>query len=161
MPPDARLRQILLPALLIAMAFVAVAACDSKAPSPSGPTNGHPATLSGTAWVVTAIGGATVPPDTQPTMSFNATTVRGSGGCNGFGGHYQYDPTTGELRFESVAMTQMACPGAARNQVEAALIGALAPPSFVVTIQPDGHLVFASAAGTRLDLVEVGPTVTD
>ena len=156
-----RLRPLLGLALLLALASVAVIACDSKTtPPPSGPASGHPSTLSGTSWVVTAIGGVKTPPETQPTIAFNATRTSGSSGCNSFGGSYRYDPSTGVLQLDQLFMTQIACAEGARNQVEAAFTRSFVR-SAVVSFAADGQLVLEGPAGTRLDLALVGPTVTD
>jgi heat shock protein HslJ len=151
--------------LLVAIAALALvlAACDADAPAPStgAPGVGHPATLAGTSWIVAAIGGAATPRDGQPSMGFDASSVKGSAGCNSFGGRYQYDAATGELRFEALGMTAMACAEPVRNEVERAFTLVLGQPGLVASFDADGHLVLASAAGGRLDLVAIGPTVTD
>jgi heat shock protein HslJ len=154
--------------LLLAIAALAIvlAACDAEAAPPStggigGGGGGHPATLAGTSWVVAAIGGAATPRDGQPSMGFDGSSVKGSAGCNSFGGRYQYDPATGELRFQELGMTAMACAEPLRNEVERAFTLVIGQPGLVASLDADGHLVLASAAGGRLDLVVVGPTVTD
>lgn len=141
-------------------AAVTIAACEGDAP-PAGPVDGHPVSLAGTSWVVTAIGGQATPRDRPPTIGFDATSANGSGGCNSFGGRYRYDPATGELRFEGLGMTAMACAERIRNEVETAFVGALGQPALVATVEPDGHLALTSPAGARIDLTVVGPTVTD
>jgi heat shock protein HslJ len=147
-------------ALLLTVA-IALVACDLGADSPPAPVDGHPATLAGTSWVVSAIGGVATPRDSMPTLTFDGSTVRGSGGCNSLGGSYRYQPATGELQFHDIGMTAMACAEPARNQVETAFTTAIGEPFLVATLQPDGHLVLASQGGARLDLDVVGPTVTD
>lgn len=147
-------------ALLLSVAFMLVA-CDVGTGSPPAPVDGHPATLAGTSWVVSAIGGVATPRDSMPTIAFDASTARGSGGCNSFGGSYRYQPATGELQFHDLGMTAMACAEPARNQVETAFMMAIGQPFLIATLQPDGHLVLASQGGARLDLDALGPAVTD
>lgn len=160
MPSQPRLRTFLV-VLLVALAVGTIAGCEAEAPPSDGPIDGHPGALAGTSWAVSAIGGVATARDAQPLIGFDATTAKGSGGCNSFGGRYDYDPATGELRFRDVGMTAMACVERGRNEVETAFIQALGQPVLVATFDPDGHLVLASPTGGRLDLVAVGPTVTD
>ena len=146
---------------LVVIAPVAVVGCDeSEAPPGSALPGSHPTTLAGTSWIVTQVGLLRPPRGTQPTMAFDATKVQGSAGCNQFGGRYRYEPSTGELRFDELGMTAMACAEPARNEVETAFVRSLGGP-LVATIQADGHLVLVGAAGARIDLDVVGPTVTD
>ena len=146
--------------LVAALALIlTVVACADEGP-PASPSGEHPATLDGSSWTVVAINGMATPRGAQPTMEFAAATVRGSGPCNHYGGSYRYDPTSGELRFDGLGMTAMACAEAARNQVETAFIQAVGQPVLVVTLQPDGHLVLLGSAGSRLDLVS-GLTIID
>jgi heat shock protein HslJ len=146
--------------LLLVLAAAAAAGCEGGGPAPS-PIDGHPTALAGTSWVVTGVGGVAPPRDGQPTIAFDATSVQGSGGCNHLGGKYRYDPSTGELRFQDLGMTAMACLERARNEAETRFVQALGQPFLIATLAPDGGLVLASPAGLRLDLALVGPTVTD
>jgi heat shock protein HslJ len=135
--------------------------CDSgSSPPGSGPVNGHPATLAGTSWIVAAVVGQAPPVrGSEPTIAFDGTQVRGSGGCNSFGGRYAYDPVTGQLRFDELGMTAMACAERPKNDYEAAFFQTLARAD-VATLGTDGGLTL-SGPGGRIDLVVVGPTVTD
>ncbi len=146
--------------LVLVLAAAALAGCEGGGPAPT-PIDGHPTTLAGTSWVVTAVGGVAPPRDSQPTIAFDATSVEGSGGCNHLGGKYRYDPSTGELGFQDLGMTAMACLEPARNEAETRFIQALGQPFLVATLGPDGRLILASPAGPRLDLAVIGPTVTD
>ena len=139
---------------LVTFLSIALAACVGDGP-PADPANGHPATLAGTSWTITAIGGTATAPPNAPTIAFGASQAQGSGGCNQFGGRYRYDPTTGALRFDEMGMTAMACLEPARNAVETALLQVLGQPFLVVELASDGHLVVAGGAG-RLDLQPAG-----
>ena len=146
-------------ALIAALALVLIA-CGAEEP-PTGPIDGHPSTLVGTSWAVTTINGVATPRDASPTMTFAAGQVQGSGPCNHYGGSYDYDPRTGELRFRDLGMTAMACAEPERNQVETAFIRAIGQPVLVAATEPGGRLVLTGSAGGRLELVVVGPAVTD
>ena len=142
-------------------ASVAVGGCDaSEAPAGSGSPGGHPTMLAGTSWVVAAVAGQ-VPPvrGSEPTIAFDGTQARGSGGCNQFGGRYAYDPVSGGLRFDELGMTAMACAERPRNDYEALFMQTLARVDHA-TLGPDGGLSLTGPGG-RIDLVVVGPTVTD
>jgi heat shock protein HslJ len=146
---------------LVVALFLAlgVAACADDGPSPSS-SGDHPPTLDGSSWTIVAINGVVTPRGAQPTMEFAAATVRGSGPCNRYGGNYRYDPATGELRFDELGMTAMACAEAARNQVETAFMQALSQSLLVASLQPDGHLVVVGSRGSRLELIS-GLTIID
>jgi heat shock protein HslJ len=145
--------------VFLAVVVAGLGGCDGAAPASEPPTGGHPATLSGTSWIVTSVGG--VPPvvGSRPSLTFAATRVQGSGGCNQLGGDYLYDPTTGRLRFDQLSMTAMACADQPKNDFETRFIRALGP-DLLVTIGPGGELVL-SGPGGQIVLVAVGPAVTD
>jgi heat shock protein HslJ len=153
-------RSLALGLVLVAVLASVLAACDADGP-PASPIDGHPTTLAGTSWVLAAIGGISTAGPNPPTIAFDATQAQGNGGCNHFGGRYRYNPATGELRFDEIGMTAMACAEGARNNAETAFVGAIGQPFLIATLQSDGRLVLASPAGARLDLVRVGPAVTD
>lgn len=147
-------------AVIVALLAFLVAACGADEPTPSGPAGDHPTTLAGTSWTVVAINGIQVSREAQPAFGFDASTVKGSGGCNRFGGGYRYEPASGELRFSDLGMTAMACAEPARNQAETAFMQVLGQPALVVTLQPDGHVLIGGPGG-RLELVAGGQTIID
>jgi heat shock protein HslJ len=65
-------------------------------------------TLAGTTWRAVSVAGRPPVVDRQPTISFDADQVRGSGGCNQLGGSYSY--VDGVLAFGNLTMTLMGCP---------------------------------------------------
>jgi heat shock protein HslJ len=150
----------LLVALIVALA-VAFVGCDaSETPPGSGSPGDHPATLAGTSWIVAAVNGQAPPiRGSEPAIAFDGTTARGSGGCNQFGGRYAYDPVTGRLRFDELGMTAMACAERPRNDYETLFMQSLARVEGA-TLAQDGGLTL-TGAGARIDLIVVGPTVTD
>ena len=145
--------------LLVLVAAVLAGACDSAAPASEPPAGGHPATLSGTSWAVSSVGGVAPVAGSVPALAFTATRVQGNGGCNQLGGDYAYDPATGQLRFGQLSMTAMACAEQPRNDFETRFVRALGPV-LLVTTGANGDLVL-SGPGGQIVLVIVGPTVTD
>ena len=136
----------------VAILIVALGGCSTEpSPSESNPV-GHPMTLAGTAWRVVSVAGRAPDPVARPTAVFGADQVTGSGGCNGFGGHYQYDPATGRIEMRELGMTLVGCDGPrsdfenaffqALNQanlvmVDAQGLMALSGPGGVIVFQPD------------------------
>ena len=150
----------LLVVLGVAVSVAAVGCDASETPPGSSSPGGHPATLAGTSWIVAAVNGQAPPiRGSEPAIAFDGTTARGSGGCNQFGGRYAYDPVTGQLRFDELGMTAMACAERPRTDYEAAFFQTLAKVD-LATFAPDGGLTLTGPGG-RIDLVVVGPTVTD
>jgi heat shock protein HslJ len=96
------------------------------------------------AWAVTEIAGEAVLPDTEVTLSFDATdALSGSGGCNRFTTLYEI---TGEgLSLGPVAATRMACPDPISAQ-EMAFFAAL-DQVYSFDIAEDGALVLMGAEG--------------
>jgi heat shock protein HslJ len=66
-----------------------------------------------------------------PTVTFEVSTVSGSGGCNFFSGSYRYDRATGRIGFERIAMTAMACAEPPVNAFETRFSQALAQADLV------------------------------
>ena len=94
---------------IVALVLVAaLAACDAADPAPPGGGSGPP-TLQSTTWSVLTIAGRAPQPGVTLTISFAASTARGSGGCNQFGGSYQYESSSGRIAFKELGMTAMAC----------------------------------------------------
>ena len=91
---------------LLAFLLAAVAACSTGgAASPSA--DRVPATLAGTSWKALSVGNRSTVVDHPPTLTFEATKVSGSGGCNQFGGDYAY--VDGTITFGEMPMTLMGC----------------------------------------------------
>ena len=74
---------------------------------PSGPAAAAPETLAGTSWKAVAVAGRSTVAGREPSLAFDANRVSGSGGCNQFGGEYDYDG--GRLTFGEMPMTLMGC----------------------------------------------------
>ena len=70
-----------------------------------GPSAGDP--LDGTSWVLKAYGGASLIPGTEITLTFEEGQVRGSSGCNTYGGSYGVDGD--KITMSDLFMTEMAC----------------------------------------------------
>jgi heat shock protein HslJ len=139
-------------ALLVLL--VALAACSG----PPGPSDvireGHPATLAGTAWRVVSVGGRVPVAAAVPTATFAAVRVSGSGGCNTYGGRYQYDPATGRIEMRDLGMTLMACAEAPRNDFETVFFQAFSQAN-LVSVDAKGRLELSGSGG--LVLLETDP----
>jgi heat shock protein HslJ len=135
MKAPARLAMLLLVGLLLL-------AC-----SPSDLTReAHPTTLAGSAWRVVTIAGKPLVVGNEPTMSFSADQVKGSGGCNSYSGQYRYDPSTGAITFDLLAMTARGCVEQARAAVEVAFSTAMIAVTSA-SIDPQGRLVLSGPGG--------------
>ncbi len=86
-------------------------------------------------------------------MAFSADQVKGSGGCNSYSGLYRYDPSTGAIAFDRVAMTAMACLEHARAAVEMAF-GTAMTAATSASIDPQGRLVLTGPGGEILLAVD-------
>jgi heat shock protein HslJ len=103
------------PMLLLAVATVVLAACSGGgAASPSASTGasagGAAATteaLSGRTFLSTGIEGATLADSSQVRLTFEATRIGASAGCNLMSG--EYEVVDGALKVGMLAMTEMAC----------------------------------------------------
>jgi heat shock protein HslJ len=135
----------------IVVALFAVAACTSSgastAPSEVG---GDPASLDGTSWTLTSIGGTTVDVESVPTLVFaEAAAVSGNAGCNQFSGTATIGD--GTIDFGALASTRMACVDEAATQLETDYLAALDAATTwsiggeTLTIGGGSELVFASA----------------
>ena len=146
--------------LAVVVAASVIAGCDAGESRPSA-IDHHPTTLAGTSWLVAAVAGVRPGAVRPPTIAFDAGRAQGDGGCNAFGGGYRYDAATGALRFDQLVTTLAACLDEARGAFESRMFEALGQPTLIVTQQPDGSLRLSSPAGPAIDLVMVGPVVTD
>jgi heat shock protein HslJ len=106
----------------------------------------RPTTLAGTAWRVVAINGRPAVRGSEPTAVFGASDVKGSAGCNSYGGQYQYDASSGAIAFRDLGITAMACVEPARNDVEALFTQAINQAASA-SIDPEGRLVLSGPGG--------------
>jgi heat shock protein HslJ len=106
----------------------------------------RPSRLANSSWRVMAINGVATAPAAAPTAVFKVADVSGSAGCNQYSGRYEYDASTGSIRFHEIAMTAMACAEAAKNAVEAAFSKALLQVS-TASMDAVGRLVLAGPTG--------------
>ncbi len=145
MKTPARLAMLLLAGLLLL-------AC-----SPSDLTRvAHPTTLTGTIWRAVSVFGKPLVVGDEPTMSFSADQVKGSGGCNSYSGQYRYDPSTGAITFDLLAMTTRACVEQAWAAVEAAFGTALTQVTSA-SIDQHGRLVLSGPGGEIVLVVDAVP----
>ena len=105
-----------------------------------------PLALAGTPWRAVSVAGRSPVADREPTISFDADRVRGSGGCNQFGGSYSY--VDGVLVFGELTMTLMGCPEPI-GSIEAAFVATLTALKGA-TIDDSGRLVLNGPGGQVL-----------
>ncbi len=117
----------------------------------------RPATLGGSAWRVVSVNGRPPIAGSEPTAVFAATEVKGSAGCNSYGGEYAYDPSTGAIAFRDLAMTAMACAEAARNDFEGNFTIAINKATSA-SIDPEGRLVLSGPGGEIVLAVDGVPS---
>jgi heat shock protein HslJ len=132
-------------AALVVLAVLVVACGPPVAPSANG-LEGLPAGLAGTAWKVISVSGQAPAIGAEPTATFSADRVTGSGGCNTYGGGFQYDPSSGRIQMRNLVMTSMACVEAARNDLEAAFFQALGTAN-LAAVDAQGRLTLSGLGG--------------
>jgi heat shock protein HslJ len=93
---------------------------DASAPAQGVVSDQQPAKpaaeLAGTYWKLTELAGQSIVVDTSSPMSrephmilqANDSTVKGHGGCNGFGGNYEWKAPN-RIKFDKIVSTMMAC----------------------------------------------------
>lgn len=163
---------------LTLLAVLGVSACGSAGPSSSAPSSPSASTgpggIMGPTWVVSTVGGNDTVADAQPTMTFGADgQVKGTGGCNSYGGPYRLDGSA--IDVGDLASTMVLCADQSIGAQETAFLAALGGAQ-TWQIDDTGSLVLGgtsqivakpstpepSAAGTSLvggwNLVEMGPT---
>jgi heat shock protein HslJ len=130
------------------MATIAVA-CDAEE-TPSGGL----VSLAGTSWAVASVGGASPVPGSVPTISFDATTITGNGGCNHIGGRYHLDPT-GHFAVTDFGGTAMACARNEINDFETAFMQAVGTANQAAV--SEGQLILRGT-GPEVVLVRAAPS---
>jgi heat shock protein HslJ len=133
--------------VLLLLAGLSLAACSE----PNLTREAHPPTLNGTIWRVVTVNGRPPVVRSEPTAAFGDAMVTGSSGCNSYGGAYTYDPSTGAIKFQDLAMTLMLCMEPGRNEVEtlfnqainAATSASMDAQGRLVLSGPGGQIVFA------------------
>ena len=111
---------------------------DFVASAPAG------ASLAGTSWTLTTMGGTAAPADVTVTIDFTSDVeVSGSGGCNNYFGSYVADATS--IAFGPMASTLMLCPDPA-GATEATYMADLAKVT-TWAIGTDGSLTLSGPSG--------------
>jgi heat shock protein HslJ len=100
-----------------------LAACDAEATPP--PSAAAPVGIVGPTWIATSIRGVPVAAESAPTITFASDQVRGTGACNDFGGGYRFDPATGQIRFDALAVTARGCLDEQRTATDTAFFQAI------------------------------------
>jgi heat shock protein HslJ len=117
----------------------------------------HPTTLVGSAWRVVSVNGRPPVAGSEPTAIFAATDVKGSAGCNSYGGQYAYDPASGAIAFRNLAMTAMGCLEPGRNDFEGIFSVAINNATSA-SIDPEGRLVLSGPGGEIVLAVDGVPS---
>jgi heat shock protein HslJ len=131
---------------LVLGAAIVVAACGMfEDPSPPGAS--LPATLFGTTWRVQSVARRTPSLGAEPTIAFQGGNIKGSGGCNSFGGKYDYDAATGAFALHEFGATAMACADKARTDYESLFFATMGQVSSVSTDPTSGALLLNGPAG--------------
>jgi peptidyl-Lys metalloendopeptidase len=138
---DSRRTALVGATILIAALLAACASAEPDQPSAGG------ITLAGTEWVLTSLAGNASMQGTQITLSFEAESLGGSGGCNTYGG--SYTASDDSLAVSDLYWTEMAClePEGILDQ-ELAYLNAL---NAVASYRVDaGRLQLYGEAGTQV-----------
>jgi peptidyl-Lys metalloendopeptidase len=138
---DSRRTALVGATILIAALLAACASAEPDQPSAGG------ITLAGTEWVLTSLAGNAPMQGTQITLSFEAESLGGSGGCNTYGG--SYTASDDSLAVSDLYWTEMAClePEGILDQ-ELAYLNAL---NAVASYRVDaGRLQLYGEAGTQV-----------
>ena len=99
--------------LALPLVIFVIGACSSSPGASSEPSAA--ATLSGTTWTVTTVGGDFVDANSPPTIDFAADgKVSGTTGCNQYSGTYEVNGN--EIAVGLLAMTMMLCEGSIGEQ---------------------------------------------
>ncbi|HEX2754546.1 MAG TPA: META domain-containing protein [Candidatus Limnocylindrales bacterium] len=150
------LAPVRLVALIVLLAIVgAISGCGSDGPptgsAPGSPPDGPLPALAGTAWIVISVNGRSPIAGAVPTIVFDAARASGFGGCNQFGGSYQFDATSGRFVVHEIAATAMGCLQAGVGDFETAFMTALGG-STQAGLDPTGQLILSGPAA-RIVLV--------
>jgi heat shock protein HslJ len=98
--------------ILTVTTVLVLAACAGILPGSADP-------LEGTSWALVTLGGAGLIPGTEITLNFEKGEVRGSAGCNTYGGGYRLDGD--KITMTDLYNTEMACmdpPGVMDQEME-------------------------------------------
>ena len=117
---------------------------------PARPGATAPATLVGTVWRATSVGGQPTVVGSEPTATFTATEVNGTTGCNAYGGSYTY--ADGAITVGPMRMTLMACSGAI-GEVEGRFTQAMAGATTARTT--DSVHLFLDGSGGSIEFVAI------
>jgi heat shock protein HslJ len=132
---------------LLAIVF-ALAACGGDDPPPSsGPGSGT--TFANTSWIVLLVNDRAPVAGAVPTITFSADSITGTGGCNHLGGHYRFDPSTGQIAVRELGSTAMGCLQAGVSDYETLFLQALGTAS-EATIDAKGQLNLRGPGGRIL-----------
>ena len=131
---------------IVAALAVAVAACGSP------PAEVVQLTLDGTAWRAVDIDGEPTVGGSEPTIEFAGERVKGSGGCNAFGGSFVLDGTT--ISVGDIGSTLRLCAGDI-GEVETRFMRALISVQ-TAAVDEAGELRLTGVGGA-IHLVPAGP----
>jgi heat shock protein HslJ len=134
-------------ALVLAICTVvafAVSAC-GPAGEPSLTRSAWPVTLAGSSWTAIRVGDQATVAGSEPTATFTADKLDGTGGCNHYFGSYEY--ARGVIKVANMGATAMACLAAGIGDIEQRFFTAMQGASSV-SIDPDGRMIIDGSGGS-------------
>ena len=109
----------------------------------------RPTTLANTVWRAVSVDGQATIAGSEPTARFMITDANGSSGCNDWFSPFTYDPSSGRIVFQQLAMTARGCSNPALEPIERAFSDVLVAVTDA-SIDSTGRLVLS---GSRGDIV--------
>lgn len=147
------IRRFALAVFVLVLAALVVACGSDAVPSlaPGASQEGSIPALTGTSWIVVSVNGRSPIAGAVPTISFDATQIKGFFGCNQGGGGYRLDAATGQFAIQGIGATAMGCLQPGVTEFESAFTTALGG-STSARLDPTGQLILRGPA-SRIVLV--------
>jgi heat shock protein HslJ len=133
-------------ALVLGLLVVCVVAACDESEAPGGSAGPAPDAFVNVPWSVISIRGQAPIPGHEPSIVFAGAHIKGSGGCNQFGGDFRYDQRTGAIELSNLAMTAMGCLDMRVGSVETAFVQALTEANRL-DLDADGRLHLNGSGG--------------
>ena len=137
---------------VVALAFTAIACSPGANPSTQLQPDALSDLLSGTAWTAVTVAGVPALPAHEPSIEFDDVGIRGSTGCNEWGGQPTFG-AGGAFTIAEISMTKRACENAIATQESAFLTALRGATSITLDGQrlivrgPGGEIVLRAGVG--------------